>query len=445
MPEAKNARHQCQLCFKVFARAFTLKNHLPVHTGNQPFACTSCPKRFARNHDRKVHEGEQHSAIRRAHRCHGQCGSSDCARSFSRKTSLNRHIKNGKSPGLEAPLTNRATRLPWSPPDGTTVGGNTHVDSAPKMTASLPTGTADLLGAGNGGIISGNTIDLSPGDRSGNQMLLDCTTYTPYPKSWRCLACSNRFARLHEYDSHIDKCKVDRSRCYKVWMSLGERERTLLARIRQSARSMSEDQVAGLLRDWFIDASTVEFHGWGGSIDLSPVWRHILSLEHCKSSVHIQIYVLGIAASNILIWGPGHTTKQLLQPFLRKAHEIVKPGRGLWGEIGALESRGQCILNALGELLASIWYWFMFRRYTGEKEVRAVCACSLHLTAAMKHLESASTKSLSEGEEERDQQLIEDLVRWYWRETHEWFWNYLCDAFDYSDTESEDSEIGLVE
>ncbi|KAH3848730.1 hypothetical protein DPMN_091110 [Dreissena polymorpha] len=52
---SQNQRHQCEICQKYFPRRLALENHLRTLTGDQPFACPMCAKRFAVKGNLKRH------------------------------------------------------------------------------------------------------------------------------------------------------------------------------------------------------------------------------------------------------------------------------------------------------------------------------------------------------------------------------------------------------
>lgn len=86
--------YKCNLYPKSFTRNFTLRNHLFAHSGDKAFSCTFCGQKFTRGHDHRVHVKEQHTSTERyPYQC--QLGREfwgcDCV--FSRKTSLQRHLK----------------------------------------------------------------------------------------------------------------------------------------------------------------------------------------------------------------------------------------------------------------------------------------------------------------------------------------------------------------
>jgi len=55
-PGANKARKfACCYCPKRFARHLFLENHLRVHTGEKPFKCSVCHKRFNVKHNLQTH------------------------------------------------------------------------------------------------------------------------------------------------------------------------------------------------------------------------------------------------------------------------------------------------------------------------------------------------------------------------------------------------------
>uniref|UniRef100_A0A8C7DT02 C2H2-type domain-containing protein n=1 Tax=Oncorhynchus kisutch TaxID=8019 RepID=A0A8C7DT02_ONCKI len=52
----------CPQCEKRFSHQHHLKRHLKVHTGERPFACTHCGKRFSERSYLGIHQHKMHTA-----------------------------------------------------------------------------------------------------------------------------------------------------------------------------------------------------------------------------------------------------------------------------------------------------------------------------------------------------------------------------------------------
>ncbi|PWN97299.1 hypothetical protein FA09DRAFT_298716 [Tilletiopsis washingtonensis] len=95
------AVHYCPIpgCNSSFTRKFNLNGHLRSHTGDKPFECGECGKKFARrltrilrHFDLSRHE-RLHSGIK-AHTCE------TCGKNFARIDALRRHLRTDGGNGV---------------------------------------------------------------------------------------------------------------------------------------------------------------------------------------------------------------------------------------------------------------------------------------------------------------------------------------------------------
>ena len=55
-------KHRCGECGRTFKEAYHLTRHILIHTGEKPFGCSYCEKRFNRKDKLKLHTESQHTA-----------------------------------------------------------------------------------------------------------------------------------------------------------------------------------------------------------------------------------------------------------------------------------------------------------------------------------------------------------------------------------------------
>ncbi|KAL1450928.1 hypothetical protein WDU94_003239, partial [Cyamophila willieti] len=84
-PTAAHA-HKCSMCPKSFKKASDLVRHKRIHTGEKPYACTSCDRRFAVQSALRVHS-LTHAEDRVRYPCHV------CKNEYACASSLKIHMR----------------------------------------------------------------------------------------------------------------------------------------------------------------------------------------------------------------------------------------------------------------------------------------------------------------------------------------------------------------
>uniref|UniRef100_A0A8C2WBI2 C2H2-type domain-containing protein n=1 Tax=Cyclopterus lumpus TaxID=8103 RepID=A0A8C2WBI2_CYCLU len=76
--------HLCAVCGNGFPSAASLKLHVHIHTGEKPFKCLQCSKSFRSSSGLRLH-GRQHMEVRPSYEC------PECGRTYGRMTELKMH------------------------------------------------------------------------------------------------------------------------------------------------------------------------------------------------------------------------------------------------------------------------------------------------------------------------------------------------------------------
>lgn len=96
-------RHVCLCCnYHTYYNA-NMRKHLRKHTGDKPFKCANCERRFSRKDSLQTHivfrHGRKHTGVK-PFKC------PNCETRFSRKDSLRMHMK-GRHVGLQMNIKTR--------------------------------------------------------------------------------------------------------------------------------------------------------------------------------------------------------------------------------------------------------------------------------------------------------------------------------------------------
>lgn len=88
-------RYKCSKCHKSMSSAYQLREHMHRHSGEKPYLCKHCDKRFAQNLSMYLHIRRHHPGVRQEFRC------DLCDKSYARHISLLNHRKMHETAGYQ--------------------------------------------------------------------------------------------------------------------------------------------------------------------------------------------------------------------------------------------------------------------------------------------------------------------------------------------------------
>ena len=60
LTHTKEKPHECEICKKKFSKKSSLNVHIRIHTGDRPFACDVCHRRFTTSSNRNTNLRSHH-------------------------------------------------------------------------------------------------------------------------------------------------------------------------------------------------------------------------------------------------------------------------------------------------------------------------------------------------------------------------------------------------